>query len=45
MRSFINMSAEGLGRTPWSVEERNEPAREQSCFTWVDEEEATTILN
>jgi hypothetical protein len=39
------MSAERLGRIPWSIEERNEPRGEQTCFTWVDEEEATAILS
>jgi hypothetical protein len=38
------MSAARLGRNPWSIEERNDPLREQSFSSWVQEEEASAIL-
>jgi hypothetical protein len=42
---FIYMTAVADRRNPRSVEERNEPVGEQTCFTWVDEEEASAIPN
>jgi hypothetical protein len=42
---FFNVTALGLGRIPWSIELRNEPAGEQTSFTWVDEEEASALLS
>jgi hypothetical protein len=39
----MNEATVGIGWNPRLIEQRNEPAREQSFYSWVQEEEASAV--